>query len=70
MISLAVVFGVILIFWLCKKCLPRRRGKKGKKGLNVDADDDKVIKFASALTKQLVSSKYWRLMCTSMTTPQ
>ncbi|KAM3187077.1 hypothetical protein ACTXT7_003042 [Hymenolepis weldensis] len=52
MIAVGVCFGLLFVFYLCKKCIPRRK-KKSKKGVNVDADDSKVIKFASSLNKQL-----------------
>ncbi|VDD79808.1 unnamed protein product [Mesocestoides corti] len=52
MITLAICFGLICLFWLCKKCLPRRK-KKSKKGVNVEVDDSKAIKFASSLNKQI-----------------
>ncbi|VDM16154.1 unnamed protein product [Hydatigera taeniaeformis] len=52
MITLAVCFGLVFAFWMCKKCLPKRK-KRTKKGVNVDADDSKVIKFASSLNKQM-----------------
>lgn len=53
MITLAVCFGLVFSFWMCKKCLPKRK-KRTKKGVNVDADDSKAIKFASSLHKQMV----------------
>ncbi|KAL5104215.1 Synaptotagmin-1 [Taenia crassiceps] len=52
MITLAVCFGLVFSFWICKKCLPKRK-KRTKKGVNVDADDTKAIKFASSLNKQM-----------------
>ncbi|KAM7541367.1 hypothetical protein Aperf_G00000046500 [Anoplocephala perfoliata] len=55
-IIVAVFLGLIFLFWMCKKCLPRRK-KKSKKGVNVDADDNKAIKFASSLNKQMEDTK-------------
>ncbi|VDK36127.1 unnamed protein product [Taenia asiatica] len=52
MITLAVCFGLVFAFWMCKKCIPKRK-KRTKKGVNVDADDSKAIKFASSLNKQM-----------------
>ncbi|VDM02333.1 unnamed protein product [Schistocephalus solidus] len=53
-IAISVTFGLIFIFWCCKRCLPKRKKRRnGKKSTTVDADDSKAIRFASALTKQL-----------------
>ncbi|BHF82273.1 Synaptotagmin-2 [Sparganum proliferum] len=53
-ITLSVTFGLIFIFWCCKRCLPKRKKRRnGKKSTAVDADDTKAIRFASSLTKQL-----------------
>ncbi|VDK74771.1 unnamed protein product [Dibothriocephalus latus] len=53
-ITISVTFGLIFIFWCCKRCLPKRKKRRnGKKSTAVEADDSKAIRFASALTKQL-----------------